>query len=795
MLKLNFLQAIRSLKRNKAFTVINITGLAMGLAVTMGVLFYVQDETSYDRFHKNINRIYQVTITNEDNGSREKMLSTPNGIGTMIKEKVPAAEKVCRVFHNNFGDKSFVSNETDNFIEKNLYWADSTLLDVFSVKLLSGNKATVLRTPGKVLLSESAAKKYLGTADAVGKTLRIGKKKMVEVEGVFKDLPANTHLPLQIAGAWKNGWWAENEVLSSNASFETYVLLNKANTPLQLEQQINKAFISSVPKEERWFTMQVKPFADLHLYSTDFSDAESGTFGDAKEVKILMALAFIILLVACINYMNLSTAKAQKSFLEVGVNKALGATKKQLAKRYYTETFLLVSIAMLISLVLLFLSLPLLTSISGKQLDRNFLRQSWFWGGFAATWLIVSLIAGSYPSFFLSSFTPKQVFQQGFYGKGSSSLIRKSLVVVQFAVSVTLIICTVLFYSQLQFMQNKKLGFQPEQVVAISTEALNEQQQTALKTEIQRLNGVSGTALAQGFPGVTVSGRSMRFLQEPDNAARNISTNYCEADIFKTMDIPLLAGTLFTALAKEDTVTKVIINETAMKQLGLTLQNAVGKKIFAQLGTVSEITGVCRDFNFESLHRPIAAYAFHNRPSESLNYLLVKISANNVQAMLDNLKKSYLSVVPAIAFDYEFVNEHLNNLYKTEMRLSGTMLLFGILAVIIACLGLFGLSAYMAEQRIKEIGIRKVLGATTQRIVHLLSKDFLKLVLIAITVASPLAYYFMNKWLHDFAYRINISVWVFLFTAIAAVTIAFITIAYQSIKAALMNPVKSLKAE
>jgi putative ABC transport system permease protein len=287
----------------------------------------------------------------------------------------------------------------------------------------------------------------------------------------------------------------------------------------------------------------------------------------------------------------------------------------------------------------------------------------------------------------------------------------------------------------------------------------------------------------------------MRFLQEPDNAARNISTNFCEADIFKTMNIPLLAGTPFTALAKEDTVTKVIINETAMKQLGLTLQNAVGKKIFAQLGTVSEITGVCRDFNFESLHRPIAAYAFHNRPSESLNYLLVKISANNVQAMLDNLKKSYLSVVPAIAFDYEFVNEHLNNLYKTEMRLSGTMLLFGILAVIIACLGLFGLSAYMAEQRIKEIGIRKVLGATTQRIVHLLSKDFLKLVLIAITVASPLAYYFMNKWLHDFAYRINISVWVFLFTAIAAVTIAFITIAYQSIKAALMNPVKSLKAE
>jgi putative ABC transport system permease protein len=795
MLKLNFLQAIRSLKRNKAFAAINITGLAMGLAVAMAVLLYVQDETGYDKFHTNIDRIYQVTITGENDGNREKMLSTPNGIGAMIKEKVPAAEKVCRVFHNNFGDKSFISNETDNFIEKNLYWADSTLPDIFSLQLISGNKATILRTPEKVLLSESAAKKYLGTTDAVGEMLRIGKKKMVEVEGVFKDLPANTHLPLQVVGAWKNGWWAENEVMSSNASFETFVLLNKANTARQLEQQINTAFTAAVPKEEQWFTMQVKPFADLHLYSTDFTDAKSGTFGDAKEVKILIALAFIILIVACINYMNLSTAKAQKSFLEVGINKALGATKTQLAKRFYTETFLLVSIAMLISLLILTLSLPFVNSISGKQLNNNFLRQPWFWAGFTAIWVVVSLIAGSYPSVFLSSFTPKQVFQQGFYGKGSSSLIRKSLVVVQFAVSVTLIICTVLFYSQLQFMQNKKLGFEPEQVVAISTEALNEQQQTALKTEIQRLSGVSGTALAQGFPGVTVSGRSMRFLQEPDNAARNISTNYCEADIFKTMDIPLLAGTLFTALAKEDTVTKVIINETAMKQLDLTLQNAVGKKIFAQLGTVSEIIGVCKDFNFESLHRPITAYAFHNRPSETLNYLLVKISADNVQAGLSDLKKSYLSVVPAIAFDYEFVNEHLSNLYKTEMRLSGTMLLFGILAVIIACLGLFGLSAYMAEQRIKEIGIRKVLGATTQRIVHLLSKDFLKLVLAAIIIASPVAYYFMDKWLQNFAYRINISWQVFAITAIAAVLIAFATVSYQSIRAAIANPVKSLKSE
>lgn len=798
---LNYLKiALRTMLRYKSFSIINILGLTIGLTAFLGISLYVADELSFDNFHANKNRIYRSITSAEWDGRIVHWGGSPNLLAPTAMKEIPEVEKATRYFHHNFGSLAFVSTDTESFTENNLYFADPEFLDIFTLSILKGGeRSTLIARPGTVIISERAAEKYFDTTDPVGQVLTVDNSMKLEVTGVYKTMPANSFFQADLIASFTSNWFglAQNQSWG-NASFDSFFLMHENVSQPMAEEKMTAMLLRNIPAEDQWFKVTLQSLTDIRLHSGDLDPtADRRVYGDYKQVKILIGLAIVILLIASVNYMNLATAQSQRRNKEVGIVKTLGGTFSQLTRRFYLEAAVFVGTSLLISLTAFNLLLPMFNELSGKAITLNFMYTVWFWTGFIAVWGMLTILAGLYPALYLSSFSPKHVLQKT-SGSGSQAFMRKGLVVFQFSVSIILIICSVVFYQQMNFIRDKKLGYQPEQVLAVMTTPARDQAKP-LKTAYEALSDVVSVSQAQAFPGMSTSSRTILRDGELDENGNGslLLTLRATPEILNVLDIRLLAGsTLPETKDPKDTTVQVVVNKATVDYLGLTPEEAIGKRVRIQgFNEVTDIVGVTENFHFTSLRQEISPFCFHNgNQTEPYNYLVVKVNTKNLARTINTLETAYKKNVAA-SFEYTFLDQHLASLYRAEQNLSKVVMVFSALAIFVACLGLYALTAFTAEQRTKEIGIRKVMGASVSHVVVLLSRDFLMLVFIAFVIGIPAGYYLMNKWLQGFAYKVDITLIVFIAAGLISLLIAGVTVSFESVRAARANPVKSLRSE
>ena len=788
--------AWRNVWTDRKFSFINIVGLSVGLAITLLLFLFISHERSFDSMYDQSENIHRVLLFTDGDEGGETWTNIPSALAPNIVEDIPEITKASRMYRHDFGGNAFVKAGEQEFIEEDLYWADAELFQIFNVPFIRGIGATALDKPKTVVLSESRAMRYFGTIDVLGKMVTIDNGLELEITGIYQDLPSNSTLDAAMVGSFQSLNYYKNPSWD-NASFETYVATVPNLDIDEVLKKIQSTLDKNTPKEDQWYTFGLQSLKDVHLYSGGYLDSYSKRTGDINEVRNLTLLGFLILIIACINYMNLTTARSQKRTKDVGISKTLGASTRSLIYRFYTETFLITGIAIILGIGLTILAIPFFNEITDRAMQISEVLSPTFILLLIAVWVVTTLAAGSYPALYLSRFSPKEIMQPSTVRRGSAVFVRKGLVVVQFAASVVLIVSVAIMYNQMTFIQKKDLGFNPNQVVAINANvALENKSDEALLNMFRNNPIVASASLAQGYPGLGVSGRTLR-KNDQDESGTSLQTNHSDAAIIDVLSLKLLAGQpLPLVKQRTDTIVEVILNKKAVAYLGYTPEEALGKKINAQLGNNAYIRGVVEDFNFASLRAPIGAYAIHNRPiGEYKNYLLVRFRESDLSTALASFEAGFKVVVPEGAFDYSFLDKNTEKLYAEEQRTAQIGLIFSILAIFVACLGLFGLAAFTAEQRDKEIGIRKVLGASVIGITKLLSADFIKLVGIALLLGFPLSYYLMSNWLDGFAYRISIGWMPFVFTGICALTVALITVSLQSIKAALRNPIGALRKE
>ncbi len=785
--------AWRNLKGSPLFSTINILGLTLSLAVTALLFMFIYHENSFNNMYAKKDNIYRVLVETSESFNSKIYANAPAMVAPTAIAEIPEVIDAVRFYKHGFGDAAYINTDDSEFIENSLYYADPNIFDVFDIELKNGLAAEALKNPNTAIISISTAKRFFGTDQVVGKTFKIDDKTGIEITGVYEDLPTNSTLDGNIYVSFATSFFARRPTWS-NSSLETYLLTAKGATPSILKSKMKEMLDKNVEKDQQWYSLNVQPFEEVHLYSTHLANGYSSRKGSIDQVNSLTWLALLILVIACINYMNLTTARSQKRALEVGVSKTLGASVSNLIARFYAETGLMTLISIILGIVVALIFLPYFNQISGKSIPTSLLWSGTFIAAMLAIWAVATLLAGSYPAIYLSNLSAKKILSGGNTGSYWSVNIRKGLVVLQFVASIVLIIGVFVIYSQLNFIQNKDLGFNSNQVMAITTTGIKESNTVnLLKQKLEALPIVSSVGAAQGYPGKTVSGR---LVHNPlvDDGGLSVQTNRADAEALDVMDLKFLAGKNLPKVKTEgDTLVEVVVNKKISDYLGHTPEEAIGKTIY-MLPKDATIVGVVDNFNFASLREPIGAYAFHNHTSEYKEFLLLKMKVSDLAQIISTIENNFKTVAPNVPFDYSFLDKNIEKLYLEEKRTASIAVIFSILAIFVACLGLFGLAAFTAEQRQKEIGIRKVLGASVAGIVRLLSTDFVKLVLVALLIAFPLAYVVMDNWLKDFAFRIDIGWQPFVFTGFCALVIAILTVSFQAIKAAIANPVKSLKA-
>ena len=807
MLTNYFKIAWRNLRKHKTFGFINITGVAVGLACFLLIALYLQDELGYDRYNANADRIYRVTrtfLSSEGTPSlRLAQLAPP--FGPLLKQDFPEAEQVVRTIESD----GLLRYGESRFNEENIYLAEENLFKVFSFDLVSGNPDRALVNPFSILFSRPMAEKYFGNENPVGKTVRFNNQYDLTVTGVFEPLPAQSHFhpnfllsfstfnDPRVYGAegLRTNW--------SNNSFNTYMLLKPGRAPgasadaERIEAALPEFQNRHVPAENgnkpsTWSVLNLQKLTDIHLRS--HTDSELEPSGDISYIYLFSAIGLFILLIACINYMNLATARSAGRAKEVGMRKVVGALRSQLIGQFLSESFLLVTLALGIAIGLVLLCLPALNDFTQKQLSFKQLLDPVFLSILIGITGLTALVAGSYPAFFLTSFRPLGVLKGQIGSAMRTGKLRQVLVITQFTIAIALIISTAVVYNQMKYIQDYRLGYQKEQMLVLpdvgdsttNYETFKQQLvQTGTVRDLGRSSRVPSGRLLDSYDARTLKGDTMAPVSIN---LRGLQVDY---DFIPTYQIGMAAGRNFSRSYSTDT-SMVVLNETAVRLLGWTPEQAIGKP-FRYGPANGQIIGVTRDYHFESLHQPISAIAMILTPRQ-LNWLSIPIQGN-IPAGVQRVEAVWKKFFPERPFDYQFLDARFDRLYARERTQQTLFSLFAGVAILISCLGLFGLSMFMAEQRTKEIGIRKVLGASEVSLVALFSKDFLKLVVIALVIASPVAWYAMHTWLRDFAYRTDIHWWVFLLAGGLTVGIALLTVSFQSVKAALMNPVKSLRSE
>jgi putative ABC transport system permease protein len=806
--------AWRNLKRNKVFSVINILGLSVGLCVCMLVGLYIWHETNYDNYHPHVDRLYQVATIEIGHGKESRFHGNPHSVAGLLKSVFPQVEATARMCGLLGDDKTLLQyyepgGNGRSFNEDKGYMADSGFFHLFKYNFVEGNAGTAISGPYSIVLSSDIAAKLFGQKPAIGKTIHVSSgfngDHDYTVTAVFQPAKMPSHIDarffLSIYGGTVGDFMRTYTNMASNYFFYTYVLLKPGVNPIDVERQF-PAFVETYEGKDLKATgyyrkLFLLPVKDIHLYADmQYGDVTPG--GSVTYLYILGSIALFTLLIACINFMNLATARSSKRSAEVGVRKTLGAGRLSLIWRFLGESLFMAFIAFVVSLGLTYLLLPAFNGLSGKTIFLSSAQVTGLGAGFFLLVIFTGLLAGSYPALYLSSFKPVKILK----GKITNSLavvsLRKGLVVFQFCISIVLIVAAAIISKQMHFLRNTDLGFNKDQELILPLRSnVARKLYSSLKNELQKNPGIRSVGASFNYPGYMGSNWTYYAEGKASNDNHNLYTSIVDFDFLKTLQIQPVAGHIFTDQIPSDSVDGAVLNQKAVELLGYNPATCIGKRVYATAPShdIFKIVGVVKDFHFEDLHVPINGVLFMVNSNPVYSYIIAHINSSNIENTIAGIQRTWQSLNPNEPFEYSFLDEQFQRQYDADNRLAAIVGYTTGIAILISCLGLFGLAAFSAEQRTKEIGIRKVLGAGTSNLVALLSFDFLKLVGIAIVIGMPLGWWATNKWLRDFAYRTPVNWWLFAFSALTAMVIAFATISFQAFRAATSNPVESLRTE
>lgn len=807
----NYLKiALRALLRNKLGAFINIFGLALAMACSILIYVFITDELAYDRYHTNHDRTYRVTrnFRSPDGSVNLHLGHVAPPFGPLLKNDFPELEAVARTLNSRLrvGLPSPNGEIPKSFYEPDAYFAEPEVFKIFNIRVLSGSADKGLNEPMQLMLSETTARKYFGTESALGKSMRLGNAFNVVVTGVFADFPDQSHWhpDMFVSFATLNDSTIYGrrglETNFGNNSFGTYILVKEPFDPRKMEAQF-PAFVdrhmnqsAGDAKPSSWTSLFLQPLADIHLRS--HLDSEEEANGNINNVYMMGVIGVFIVLIACFNFVNLSTARASKRAKEVGLRKVVGAHRQQLIYQYLSESVLIAMLALVVALALSAPAMLWLNAFTGKSLDLNVLLNGKLTFGLVLFAVCVGLLAGIYPAFILSGFKPALTLKGQHGSATGKGILRKGLVVAQFSISIVLIIATVITFQQLSYLNRETLGYSKDQVVTLPyySDELNPNYE-AFFNKLTGESAVKNIARSSLIPtGRLLDHQGSARVQKGDSIAETdvvLKNVAVDQEFFDTYEVAFVAGRDYSKSVRTDSLA-FVLNEAAVNMMGLTYEDIVNHEL-EYGGVKGTVIGVVKNFHFESLHEAIVPVIFHS--DTRFRQMSVKLSANNVQAGIENIEKVWREFLPQIPFEYNFLSDTYSNLYQEEQKQSQLFVIFASVAILIACLGLFGLATFNAVQRVKEIGIRKVLGASVSSILGLLSKEIVILILISNLIAWPVAWYFMNEWLSTFAYHVTMNPLAYVLAGIAAVGIALVTVSAQTIRAATSNPTNSLRHE
>lgn len=812
MIRSYFNIAWRNLKKNKLFTVVNIFGLTAGLASCMLICLYIYDEFSYDTHHPNVERLYQVATIFKQADEDHKSAGTNYGTVEAMKDEFPEIESFTRFVSLFVDDKTMIeyTNGQERIIhyENKGYLADERFFDFFQYDFIEGSPDFALERPNSIVISKEIAERFFGSEPALGKTLHVESNTNgnddFEVTGVYKPSKTPSHIDAKFLISYKGGSLANyisgQQGLANNNMFYSYLKLAPGTDVSKLESKF-PSFVDKYMGEDlrasgfgkEQFLIPVK---GIHFYSEIPENVSSSS--NTKYIYILFSIAIFTLLIACINYMNLSTARSSKRSNEVGIRKVMGAEKGSLIRQFLSESIILSIVALTLAGIIVIISLPAFEDISGKSFNYSLAQYISLGAVFLSISLLAGLVAGSYPAFYLSSFNPIKVLKGKFKNSMAATNLRKAMVVTQFTVAMILIVASVVIFNQMAYLKTTDLGFKKDQQVVLPLRSQESKKNyKALLNELENSASVVSAAGSSYYPGIfdpedTVYRREGQIAQQ----GQSVTLNRVDYGFLKTLNIELIAGRTFNPQFSDST--SIIINEKAVKDFSFTsVEDAIGKRLFSEWnGQVyyADIVGVVKDFHYQDFKNPILPFGFTlNRGN--YNYVIAHLSSEEVGKSLTDIQSIWSKVNSSEPLEFTFLDEDFQKNYEAESRLYAIVGYFTLIAIIISCLGLFGLVTFSADQRVKEIGVRKVLGASVTNIINMLSIEFLKLVGIAILIAIPIGYWAMSKWLQEFEYKINLGWWMFVLAAFLALAIALLTVSSQALKAAITNPIKSLRTE
>jgi putative ABC transport system permease protein len=785
--------AFRNLWRHKSFSLINIVGLAVGMTAFLLIVMYVSFETSYDKFHTKADQVYRLNVDIKSANDVMKLSVSSAPMGPTLKTDFPEIIESTRIFHGG----AIIKVNNQLFQEDKLFLAEPSIFDVFTFPMVKGDPKTALKDPFSVILTETTAKKYFGSADPMGKTLLMDNQVPVKVTGIAKDVPANSQFKFDVLysiSSLEKRFPGRLEQWGNFGNF-TYLLLAKGANPAQLQSKFPAFLKRHISEDNRKqgqdYALYLKPLKDAYM------DPRGGIEqGSLSNVYIFSVVALFILLIAAINFINLTTARATERAKEVGVRKVIGAARNQLTIQFLGESVILCLISFLVAVILVSLLMPMFNQLAGKTISEDIFEHGYIFVLLLIS-LLIGLAAGAYPALALSSFKPVLILKGRFSSSSKGTLLRKGLVVFQFTISIVLIVGTLVVYNQLNYMRNQPLGFEKNQMITLDFNGDNDvlKSYETIKNEFRSIPNVLAVTISSGIPG----GGNANAHSEIENRQGamqpvNINMYNIDYDFIPTYGMKVVAGRTFSKDYGTDSTKAIVINEAAAKMLGyVSSKDAIGKK-FSQWGREGNIVGVVKDFHYRSLQENVEPLNMRVNPPDAGTFTM-KIAANDIPKTIAAIQDKWKILIPQLPFNYTFVDENFNKQYAGEERFGTLFMYFAVLAIFISCLGLLGLASYSTLQRTREIGIRKVLGASIPGIVNMLSREFLILVVIAAFIAFPLSWYGMNSWLKDFAYKENISWMVFAVAGLLAFMIAITTVSFQAIRAALANPVKSLRSE
>jgi len=791
MLKNYFKIAFRNLLKHKVYSLINILGLAVGIAVCVLIFRYISHEMSYDAYHENSDQMYRVTLQMAE----RHVAVTPSVVSPAIQNNFPEVMSGVRILAAGNFSALVIRYEEKVFEESRFAYADSSLFDVFSYEFIAGDPPTALNRPQTMVLSRNMAQKLFDDEFPVGKTVVTDGGIEYEVTAVIENMPSTSHFQFDVIASMVTiqGWGELTDTELKGSQFYTYIVLQQGASSKDLEENLN-IYISQSFAPDYDFNLRLQPVTDIHLYSNLL--AEIRPQGDIRYIWAASAIAILILIIACINYMNLATARSARRAKEVGIRKVLGSQRKQLIGQFYGESAFLVGLAILFAVFIIEITFPWFNQMTGQVLTSG-LDDPFLWIALLAVGIIVTLVSGSYPAIMLSGFKPVSVLKGAGGTKGKSGF-RKALVVFQFAISVFLIIGTLVIYQQVDFIQSKELGYKNDNVIALNAPGNIQSHFDTFRSELMQVQGVDNVTMASDTPVDVSAGWSIDISGVEKDPNLVIMGLLIHPEFTQSLDIPIIAGRdlrqqdYIAANREDDPEYAYLLNETAVRTFGLEPEQIIGRAA-EMSGRHGMIVGVVKDFHFAPLHREIEPLVMF--PEDGFSKLIIGFTSADIRQTLDQTKSVWDSIFPGAPFEFTFLDQEYNALYQQEKQAGYIFTTFSILAIFVACLGLFGLASFMTEQRVKEIGVRKVMGASVPNIVGLFSVDFIKLVLIGFIIAVPVTLFLMNRWLQNFAYRIDIHYSVIIAAGLITLVIAILTVSYHAWKAAAINPVTSLKSD